>query len=199
MTDFPETRESLIRRVKDTGDRCAWEEFSSMYRPVIYRVAKSRGMQDADAQDLAQQVLLAVSSAIGRWEKQCAETKFRHWLSRITRNAVVKFMTRGPRDVAVGGTGMLDWLEECPDPDSETAQRFDLEYRRQLYLTASDQVRRKIQPQSWQIFQMTVLDGGSIEDAARQTDRTIGSVYAVRSRVMRQLREAVSRLEADQS
>ena len=69
MTQFPETRESLIIQVKDPSNRDAWGKFFDLYRPVIHRIALARVMQDADAQDLTQQVLIAVASSVGRWEK----------------------------------------------------------------------------------------------------------------------------------
>lgn len=95
MTSFPETRESLIVQVKDPANRVAWEQFVSIYRPVIVRTATKRGLQAADAQDLAQQVLIAVASAIGDWEKQDESIRFRHWLRRVTRNAIVNALSRG--------------------------------------------------------------------------------------------------------
>lgn len=195
MTDFPDTRDSLIYRVKDPADGHAWEEFSRMYRPIIYRVARTRGMQEADAQDLAQQVLMSVAAAIGRWERNDEDCRFRNWLSRITRHAIIKSLSRGPRDLAVGGTGVLNLLEEHAEPDPATSELIESEYRRQLYLKAAARVRVDIKPQSWQAFAMTVLDGVSIEEAAARLNRSVGSVYAVRSRVMRRLREAVRQLE----
>ena len=77
MHKFPETRDSLLMQVRDPANREAWEQFAQIYRPVIYRIAVARGFQDADAHDLAQQVLIAVATAIGRWEKSEEETRFR--------------------------------------------------------------------------------------------------------------------------
>lgn len=56
-SESPETRESLLIRVRDLQDRDAWDQFVQIYRPVVYRLARNRGLQDADAQDLAQKVL----------------------------------------------------------------------------------------------------------------------------------------------
>ena len=78
---------SLIAQVRDPLNREAWEQFACIYRPVIYRLAHRKGLQDADAQDLAQQVLISVSLAIGRWEKSDNSVRFRHWLRRVARNA----------------------------------------------------------------------------------------------------------------
>jgi len=114
VPNFPETRDSLIIQVKDPSNRIAWEEFSEVYRPVIYRIARTKGMQSADAQDLVQQVLISVADAIGRWEPRGDDVRFRNWLSRITRNAILKSLTRGPLDRAVGGSVAFDLLHEEP-------------------------------------------------------------------------------------
>ena len=64
----PETRPSLILRVRDPNDADAWNQFATLYRPVILRLAHRKGIQAADAEDLAQQVLLSVEEAIERWQ-----------------------------------------------------------------------------------------------------------------------------------
>ncbi|MCS7468746.1 sigma-70 family RNA polymerase sigma factor [Stieleria sp. ICT_E10.1] len=133
MTQFPETRESLIIQVKDPDNRVAWEQFVAIYRPVIVRTAAKRGMQAADAQDLAQQVLLAVASAIGDWEKRDESTRFRHWLARVTRNAIVNALTRGAKDRAAGGSSVQELLARHRQPDPETESLINWEYRRQVY------------------------------------------------------------------
>lgn len=64
MTHFPETNEMLIARVKDLGDADSWLEFVGIYQPTILKMAKRRGLQDADARDVAQQILISVSNSI---------------------------------------------------------------------------------------------------------------------------------------
>jgi len=80
----PETRSSLLLRIRDADDRDAWDQFSEIYRPVICRVARLKGLQQADAEDLAQQVLLSVAGAIDRWQPDEGRAKFRTWLKRVT-------------------------------------------------------------------------------------------------------------------
>ena len=67
MPSIPETRASLILRLPDATDVEAWDEFVEIYRPLVYRVARGRGFQDADANDVAQEVLVAVAGAVDRW------------------------------------------------------------------------------------------------------------------------------------
>ena len=192
MNEFPETRDSLLVQVKDPENREAWERFAQMYRPVIFRIALARGLQDADAHDLAQQVLMSVASAIGRWEK---ETKFRNWLSRITRNAILNALTRRPKDQAKGGSSVQDLLEEVPNCDEATDELIAKEYRRELYLRASELVRPTVTSETWEAFQRTVVAGHEIEDVAKDLGKSVGAIYSCRSRVMLRLRETVKDLE----
>ena len=140
MSEFPETRDTLLAQVQDPANREAWEMFARIYRPVIVRIARARGLQHADAQDLSQQVLMAVASAIGDWERRDESTRFRHWLSRVTRNAILNALMRRPKDQAVGGSSVAELLREAVDRDGATTALIETELRRELYLRAAERV-----------------------------------------------------------
>jgi RNA polymerase sigma-70 factor (ECF subfamily) len=195
MAEYPDTRQSLLLQVKDPQNREAWEQFSSIYRPVIYRTAIGRGLQDSDAHDLAQQVLLAVASAIGRYEPSSDSSKFRHWLSRVTRNAILNALTRRRDDRATGGSSAQIRLNDVPHPDQVTEELIGLEHRRELYLVAADQVRDEVLSSTWQAFEMTVVQSVSIEQAAERLGKTVGAIYSCRSRGIFRVREKVKQLE----
>ena len=189
MVHFPDTRDSLIQRVGDHADAEAWEDFVRIYRPAIYRIGRSRGLSEADAQDMAQQVLLSVATNVGKWEKRSG-IRFRNWLSRITRNATLKFLTRAPKDRAAGGTSVLNQLNAEPAATDEDL--VDLEFRRQVFLEAAEMVKGKVHPESWTVFELSVLQEVPIDEVAERLGRTQGSIYAIRSRVMRRLAEATA-------
>lgn len=199
MTEFPETRDSLLVQVRSPENREAWDQFAQIYRPVIYRLARQKGLQDADAQDLAQQVLMSVAAAIGHWEKSSESVRFRHWLRRVARNAIINALSRRPHDRAAGGTSVQELLMEQPDQDLESNAQIEVEYRRELYLRAARLVRGDVEPETWQAFEMTVIENRSIDDAAIELHRPVGTIYAARSRIMRRLREAVQQLDESQS
>ncbi len=196
MPEFPETNDSLIVRVRDLSNRAAWDQFEQLYRPVIFRIARAKGLQHSDALDLVQQVLMSVSAAIGRYEKQSGGIRFRNWLSRVTRNAILKALSRGPRDRAAGGSEILDVLSEVADADGATDALIELEYRREVYVRAAARVREDVQEVTWLAFEATVLQSVAIDAAAKRFGLSTGSVYAARSRIMRRLKTAVAELEA---
>ncbi|MEQ9411743.1 MAG: sigma-70 family RNA polymerase sigma factor [Fuerstiella sp.] len=187
----PETRPSLLLRVRNREDREAWAEFSEIYRPVIQRLARLKGMQDADSEDLAQQVLLTVASAIERFEPDDSRARFRTWIKTIARNAILNALTRGAPDQATGAADMQAFLEQRPDPGSTESAQFQHEYRREVFLWASRQIRPEFSEETWQSFWLTAVEGLDVDAAAEQLERTRGSVYASRSRVMRRLKQKV--------
>ena len=64
MDEPPATRRSLIVKLRDPADAGAWCEFVALYEPLVYRLARRKGLQDADARDLCQEVFRTVAQAI---------------------------------------------------------------------------------------------------------------------------------------
>ena len=194
MSNFPETRDSLLVQVQDPANREAWERFARIYLPVIVRIARARGLQHADAQDLSQQVLMAVASAIGDWNKRDDSTRFRHWLSRVTKNAILNALMRRPRDQAVGGTSVEELLRAAVDRDGATTALIETELRRELYLLAAERVKVEFRFDSWQAFELSIAGDLTIEEVAAQLGKSVGAIYTARSRIMFRLREVISEL-----
>jgi DNA-directed RNA polymerase specialized sigma24 family protein len=86
MTLTPSTRASLLLRLRDPQDHEAWLEFLTIYEPVTYRLLRRGGLQDADALDVMQELFLAVSRSIDRWDPAKEKGSFRGWLRRVARN-----------------------------------------------------------------------------------------------------------------
>ena len=190
----PETRASLLLRIRDPNDRDAWDQFASLYRPVIFRLARHRGMQVADAEDLTQQVLVSVSQAIDQFTPDAKRATFRTWLQTIARHAIINALTRRVPDQATGGTDMLMLLHEQPLQDDVT-ETLSLEYRREIFVVAASQIRDAFQPDTWRAFWDTVVLGKSVQEVAKSMDRSSGSVYTARSRVMSRLKQKVLELD----
>src|SRR5688500_17383365 len=102
MTLTPTTRASLLIRLRDAQDHEAWVEFVSIYEPVAYRLLRRHGLQDADALEVLQDLLMAVNRSIDRWDTSRERGSFRGWLRRVTRNLVINWLKqRDRRAVAV--------------------------------------------------------------------------------------------------
>ena len=196
MQETPETRASLLVRLRDPQDSRAWQEFLQIYEPVVYRLARSHGWQDADARDLTQQVLLAVATRIDSWDPDRSQGSFRGWLSRVTKNLMVNLMINRKRHPpGSGDTDIQRLLDEKVSPASKESKSFDVEYRRQLFRWAADQVREEFRESTWSAFWRTCVDGLDIGDVAQQLDLSLGAVYIARSRVLARIRKVVEQRE----
>ena len=195
MTEFPETQQSMLARVRSTDDQEAWEQFVLLYRPVIYRMAKRRGLQDADAQDLTQTVLMRVAGAMDRWEPSEPGVRFRHWLRRVAKNAILNCLTRPPTVPGVGGSAVVDLLAQQPAASPDLDEELRLESMRERYLRAAANVRQDVTPETWRAFELSVVQQVPCEEVAATLGKSVGTIYAARSRVIRRLRTEVERLE----
>jgi RNA polymerase sigma-70 factor, ECF subfamily len=197
MLEFPETRKSLLVQMQSLNDEEAWNEFVTIYRPVVYRLARKRGLQDADAEDLSQRVVIAVQRAIENWNADPSKGRFRFWLARIARNAIINAVTRRPPDAAAGGTAIRELLAKQTDPDHHTQENLQHEYRRSLFRRAAQRIRPEFHDGTWDAFWLTTVDGMRVEEAGHALGKTVGAIYAARSRVMRRLKAEIKQSSSD--
>ena len=158
-------------------------------RPFIFRMARTRGLQHADARDLTQEVLVRVANSVRNWDPNRRQGTFRGWLSRITRNLVVDFLRSNSRKIQ--STEFVDDVAEGAE-----SELYDLELRKQAFAWASAKVKGTFRETTWQAFWLTAIQQQSVAEAAKATGLTVGAVYVARSRVMARLRQvALTALE----
>ena len=196
VRDFPDTRDSLLMRIQDPADHLAWMEFVAIYRPLVYRIARKKGMQDADAQDLAQKVLIAVAGKIGDWESDPDRGKFRSWLGQVARNAMIDAFRRNRPDAPAGGTQAVQALGDQPDSADAPWEQLEQEYRREVFRWAARRIRLEFAEATWLAFWRTTVEGMSVRDVSRQLEISEGAIYTARSRVMRRLKQEVAQHES---
>src|SRR5262245_23613570 len=130
MQPSPETRPSLLVRLRDPQDGLAWGLFVEVYAPLIHGFLRKRGLQDADAADITQEVLRRVSRAIRRFEYDPERGDFRGWLFTIVRNQMRTFLER-KHEHGSGDSATMQRLLDLParteNPD------WDCEYERRLF------------------------------------------------------------------
>ena len=185
---LPATRQSLIVRMKDPHDVHAWSEFESIYRPAVYRFARHRNLQPADADDLAQRVMMAVSKKISEWNPDSQVGSFRAWVLTVTRNATANLLRErfAITTVPIGD----DWSEE----ENES---MDWELKRSVFRRVASEVQREFNERTWQAFWQVAVEGKSVSETATNLEMSVGSVYTSKCRVLKRFRIRAEQLNRD--
>jgi RNA polymerase sigma factor (sigma-70 family) len=198
MGDSPMTRPSLLVRIRDQQDQAAWSQFVEIYAPLIYGFARKHGLQDADAADMAQDVLRAVLRGAGRLDYDPKRGSFRGWLFTVVRNKLRTFLTRRKNPAqGSGDTGAHELLQQQPAPQEDVEALWSQEYERRLFSWAAEQVRGQVQEPTWQAFWQTAVDGKSGKEVAESLGMTVAAVYLCKGRVMAKLKEQIRQARAE--
>jgi RNA polymerase sigma factor (sigma-70 family) len=191
VDESPLTRASLLVQIHDGANHAAWQEFVNLYGPVVYGFARKRGLQDADAADLMQDVLRSIATAIGRLDYDRKQGTFRGWLFTITRNKVFNFLSaRRIRPQASGDSTTNRLLAEEPS-GSDASEAWELEYQRRVAGLAMERVKGEFQENTWRAFWLTAVEGVAVGDVATQVGMSPGAIYVAKSRVLARLKEEV--------
>jgi RNA polymerase sigma-70 factor (ECF subfamily) len=196
MSTAPVTRPSLLLRLRDTDDTEAWSQFVSLYTPLIFGHCKRHGLQDADAADVAQEVMRAVAAEMPQFQYDAARGKFRGWLLQTTRHRLHKFLERRDRAPAPASEATLEhYLEQEPGPDEQA--RWEQEYQQRLFDWAAGRARAEFQSATWEAFRLTAVESLSVKETAARLGISGGAVYIARSRVIARLRELIQSVSDD--
>lgn len=192
MSDTPATRLSLLVRLCDARDDDAWSQFVEIYAPLVYGYARKHSLQDADAADLTQDVLQAVSGAIRRLDYDPRRGSFRGWLFTVVRNKLRNFIAAQKRPGrGSGDSDAQHLLNELPAREEDQSAWWDEEYERRVFAWAAEIVRDRFSESTWQAFWQTAVEGKSGPQAARELRMSVAAVYLAKGRVMARLKEII--------
>jgi RNA polymerase sigma-70 factor (ECF subfamily) len=193
------TSVTLLGRLRDTpDDAAAWEAFVRRYGPRIYDWSRRWGLQQADAEDVAQNVLLRLAPKLRTFSYDPARS-FRGWLRTLTQHALSDFLEAQARSTkGSGDSGILSVLNTVAAREDMLA-RIDSEFDREILDAATARVRLRVEPQTWNAFRLTAIEGMKGQDAAEQLGIRVTAVFKAKTRVQALLQEEVARLEQGDS
>jgi RNA polymerase sigma-70 factor (ECF subfamily) len=183
-----ETSLTLIERVqKFPADGGAWDEFVRRYRPMIHAWCVKWGLQAPDADDVAQNVLVKLLSAMRKLQYDPSRS-FSGWLKTVTHNTLNDFCSdrrRGPGQVA------LDIAIADQAVRDDFAHGLESVIDRDLFETALRRIEKRVKPGTWNAFRLTALEGLSGQDAGERLKIPVAHVFVARNRVQKLLQEEI--------
>jgi RNA polymerase sigma factor (sigma-70 family) len=192
-------RASWLVRLRDSHNAEAWQDFVDAYGPLIRHYAKRHGLQDADANDLAQNVFCTIASVLRHFAYDPKRGSFRQWLLTLTRNEMYKLLHRQQRlGRGSGDSSVQRALEQQPVEDPLKAL-WEREYDMHLIKWAANKVRPDFQSSSWRAFWQTAVQGRSAGDVAAKLNMSVEAVYTAKSRVLKRIKRTVRQVLGEAS
>jgi RNA polymerase sigma-70 factor (ECF subfamily) len=187
-----DTSLTLMMRVQQNpADPRAWDEFVKRYEPMIRIWCLKWGAQPSDADDVAQQVLLKLLTAMKSYKRD-PRASFRGWLKAVTHNAW-RDLTRIPRPGR--GSGSLEAIADSSDALADLEHEIQQAFDRELLELAMKRVEDRVKPNTWEAFRLTSIENQSGSEAAKNLDMPVSTVFVAKHRVMKMLEEEVRKLK----
>jgi RNA polymerase sigma factor (sigma-70 family) len=188
------TRASLLMQLQQApADQAAWTEFVERYGLRIYGWCRRWGLQEADAQDVTQTVLLKLVRSMQTFVYDPSR-KFRAWLKTVTQRAWQDWVSNR-QPAPAGGEGSADDLLQSIEARDDLTARLEAAWEQELLDRALQRVRQRVQPQTWDAFRLTAFDGLSGAQVALRLGMPVISVYKAKSNVQKLLEGEVRNLE----
>ena len=187
------TSASLLERLRSAGPEAAdWRRLHDLYLPLIRSWLAQAGLS-AEADDLAQEVLLVVVREVPAFRRQ-RDGSFRTWLRRVTVNRVRSWRQARARRPAIGFDPTDQFLSQLEDPASELSVQWDRDHDRHVFDRLLAATRVGCEPATWEAFRLFAIEGRPAFEVAARTGLTENAVMLAKSRLLRRLRQEAAGL-----
>ena len=190
------THASLLARIAGGSDTQAWREFDERYRELLWRFARSRGLQAADADDVAQEVLHALTKRLPTFEYDPAKGRFRDYLKTSAAHAVWKKLAELSGAAKV--TGGDDPTPDVAVIDDAVDKSWEAEWRQYHMRLAMARIRAEFNAQDVAAFEMYAAADQAANDVASSLNLSVDQVYQAKSRILRRLKAIIAEQTADE-
>jgi RNA polymerase sigma-70 factor (ECF subfamily) len=189
------TNTVLLEGLKNPGDRVSWETFDARYRPIILAVAKRLGLQEADAEDAAQETMAAFVERYRQQGYDRGKGRLRDWLRGIARHKVQDILRRNSRrEVPVGdktdATGFLNQVE-----DEQVQTVWEDEWEKAVLRQCLEEVKQEVSPRTFEAFELFALRDWPAKRVASHLQVSEDTVYQGKSRILARIRELLPEME----
>ena len=188
------TSATLLARLRQVPpDQAAWAQFTERYGRKIYAWCRRWNLQEADAEDLTQDVLLKLAEKMQTFVYDPAKS-FRAWLKTVARHAWSDSWSGRKAAIGAGGSQALELLQTV-EAREDLVRRLEEEFDRELLDEAMARVRLRVMPRTWEAFDRTALQGQSGAEAAQALGMKVATVFVARSKVQKMIQEEMQKLE----
>ena len=182
------TRSSVLRAVADTENEAAWQRLFDLYAGFVFSIARSKGLNDADADDIVQVVFTDLARNLPTFQYDRAKGKFRAYLSGLVNWRVMDKLKVGKRDADLKAS----FWEEAKAASSDDNGFAEREWQAAALEEALRRIKPDVNPEHYAAFVASAIDGQDTETVMRLYGISSDNLYQIRKRLTAKLRETVA-------
>ena len=188
------TRSSVIRAVADTENEAAWQRFFDLYAGFVFSIARSKGLNDTDADDIVQMVFSDLARNLPSFKYDREKGRFRSYLAALVKWRVIDRLKAVRRDADL----KADFMEEAKS--AATTEDEDFEEREWQSAAMEETLRRikpEVRPEHYAAFVASAVEGQDTDVVTKLYGISRDSLYQIRKRLTVKLREKLAEVRAE--
>ena len=192
---LPPTRATLLALLRqDPSDQASWDEFVERYGRHIYRWCRQWKLQDADAEDVTQNILVKLTQKLRAFAYDPTRS-FRGWLKTVAHHAWRDFEDSRRRDQSATGDSRVQERMLTLEAREDLAQKLEDAFDLELLEAAKARVRLRVAPHTWEAFRLITFEGLPVVEVAARVQLRVAMVYVAKSKVQKMLQQEIGKLE----
>lgn len=193
--DWPSTKYTLLRGIRDLRNEDAWTTFVDLYTPLVYRFCRRRGLQDADARNVVQEVFIRVSRGICRFDPAAEKGRFRSWLGTIIYREIQRERDKARQPGRGAGGNQADVAIQ--QIEAQFVAEWEATFDAEVYQYALDRVRSQADADSWGAFEAVWMNNQKPRQVADRLNKSVDWVYKAKYKVLSRLRNEIRYLTSE--
>ena len=183
------TRSSVLRAVANTENEAAWQRLFDLYAGFVYSIARSKGLNDSDADDVVQAVFVDLARNLPTFQYDRAKGKFRSYLTGLVHWRVMDKLKAGKRDADLKAAFWEDAKARATSADDDFSER---EWQAAALEEALRRIKPEVRPEHYAAFVASTVEGQDTETVMKLYGLTRDNLYQIRKRLTEKLRETVA-------
>ena len=190
------TSQTLLEKVKDIDDADSWNRFFAFYAPAILCFCRSKGCSQTQSNDILQETMVMLLSVMSAFDYSPSKGKFRNFLFKIVEGRIKDMFKREKKYCIHNSEDISDWVERIENSNVDAPEKqWEQSWRLNVFQHALENVKAKIQPSTYEAFEMYVLNNNKAEDVAKRFNIEINALYRQKNRVLALLRKEVVKIK----
>lgn len=184
------TTSLVLEQLRDFKNEAAWGRLAECFQAPLVAFAEHMGLLGSDAEDVAQETLLAFACGYREGKYDPTKGRLSQWIFGIAyRQIQGARRTRARRNARMAGESAAGHAFDDLPGREEATRTWGEECAKSLLARCLRTIRTEVQPKTYRAFELTVFEKRAASDVALELGVSRNAVFKAKHRIVRRIRE----------